>query len=149
MRLWSLHPKYLDCRGLGALWREGLLANKCLVYLKLGKKMGYQNHGQLVRFKEVPCSISNIARYLLHVYLEASNRGYNYNAEKVPLHEKHTLMPVTQGQLAYEFQWLLQKLKVRDPERYEKLKSTKPNEIETHPLFRIVDGDIEEWEAVK
>jgi len=25
MRLWTLHPKYLDARGLVALWREGLL----------------------------------------------------------------------------------------------------------------------------
>ena len=26
MRLWSLHPRYLDRQGLTALWREGLLA---------------------------------------------------------------------------------------------------------------------------
>ena len=30
MRLWSLHPKYLDARGLVALWREGLLAQAVL-----------------------------------------------------------------------------------------------------------------------
>ncbi|MFR6354685.1 pyrimidine dimer DNA glycosylase/endonuclease V, partial [Akkermansia sp.] len=28
MRLWSLHPSYLDSAGLVALWREGLLARK-------------------------------------------------------------------------------------------------------------------------
>ena len=26
MRLWSIHPKYLDAKGLVALWREALLA---------------------------------------------------------------------------------------------------------------------------
>ncbi|WP_338140756.1 pyrimidine dimer DNA glycosylase/endonuclease V [Candidatus Nitrotoga sp. 1052] len=26
MRLWTLHPCYLDSRGLVALWREALLA---------------------------------------------------------------------------------------------------------------------------
>jgi len=26
MRLWTVHPKYLDARGLGAVWREALLA---------------------------------------------------------------------------------------------------------------------------
>ncbi|WP_368086417.1 pyrimidine dimer DNA glycosylase/endonuclease V [Nitrosomonas sp. Nm34] len=26
MRLWSIHPKYLDAKGLLALWREGLQA---------------------------------------------------------------------------------------------------------------------------
>ncbi|HEU5178767.1 MAG TPA: pyrimidine dimer DNA glycosylase/endonuclease V, partial [Burkholderiales bacterium] len=30
MRLWSLHPKYLDARGLVALWREALLAQAVL-----------------------------------------------------------------------------------------------------------------------
>ena len=25
MRIWSLHPKYLDTKGLVALWRETLL----------------------------------------------------------------------------------------------------------------------------
>jgi hypothetical protein len=30
MRLWTLHPKYLDARGLVALWREALLVQKVL-----------------------------------------------------------------------------------------------------------------------
>ncbi|WP_223209021.1 pyrimidine dimer DNA glycosylase/endonuclease V [Pyrococcus furiosus] len=38
--LWSLHPKYLDSKGLVALWREGLLAKKVLE----GKTRSYRNH---------------------------------------------------------------------------------------------------------
>ena len=30
MRIWSLHPKYLDAKGLVALWRETLLARNVL-----------------------------------------------------------------------------------------------------------------------
>jgi hypothetical protein len=30
LRLWSIHPKYLDATGLVALWREALLAQKVL-----------------------------------------------------------------------------------------------------------------------
>jgi len=30
MRLWTIHPKYLDRQGLLALWREALLAQKVL-----------------------------------------------------------------------------------------------------------------------
>ncbi len=30
MRLWSLHPRYLDAKGLVALWREALLARAVL-----------------------------------------------------------------------------------------------------------------------
>jgi len=40
MRLWSIHPKYLDLIGLVALWREGLLAKKVLE----GKTKRHKNH---------------------------------------------------------------------------------------------------------
>ena len=46
MRLWTLHPKYLDARGLVALWREGLLARAVL----RGATRGYRHHPQLHRF---------------------------------------------------------------------------------------------------
>ena len=40
MRIWSLHPKYLDAKGIVALWRETLLAKHVLE----GKTKGYKNH---------------------------------------------------------------------------------------------------------
>src|SRR5262249_31313629 len=43
MRLWSLHPSLLDARGLVALWRETLLAQKKLE----GKTNGYIHNPQL------------------------------------------------------------------------------------------------------
>ena len=43
MRLWTVHPKYLDVRGLGALWREALLARAVL----RGQTRGYKRHPQL------------------------------------------------------------------------------------------------------
>jgi len=50
MRLWSLHPRYLDAKGLNALWREGLLARKVLE----NETRGYQKHPQLERFRSQP-----------------------------------------------------------------------------------------------
>jgi Pyrimidine dimer DNA glycosylase len=47
MRIWSLHPRYLDRQGLTAGWREGLLAQKVLT----GTTKGYRNHPQLRRFR--------------------------------------------------------------------------------------------------
>ena len=47
MRLWTLHPKYLDAQGLVALWREGLLARAVL----RGMTKGYRHHPQLQRFR--------------------------------------------------------------------------------------------------
>ena len=72
MRLWSLHPKYLDSKGLTALWREGLLARAVLK----GKTRGYKNHPQLIKFKNLTNPISFIDSYLLNVYKESELRSY-------------------------------------------------------------------------
>jgi hypothetical protein len=60
MRLWTLHPKYLDAQGLVALWREGLLAQKVL----RGRTRGYRHHPQLARFRAQADPVASIARYL-------------------------------------------------------------------------------------
>ena len=39
---------------------------------------------------------------------------------------------------------LLNKLKIRDPEKCKALKKIKT--IETHSLFKVIDGEIESWE---
>src|SRR5665213_874155 len=50
MRLWTLHPRYLDAQGLVAAWREALLAQKVLE----GATRGYTRHPQLIRFQSHP-----------------------------------------------------------------------------------------------
>ncbi|KUO92684.1 MAG: hypothetical protein AT710_02480 [Thermocladium sp. ECH_B] len=143
MRLWSLHPKYLDKPGLLGLWRESLLAQKVL----LGKTKGYKNHPQLIRFKRASDPILYIGTYLYYVYLEGKGRGYNFNKDKIINYDLKLKMPVTIGQVNFEFQHLLEKLKVRDKKKYEEIKDEKI--IEPNPIFYIVDGDIEEWEKDK
>lgn len=44
MRLWTLHPKYLDPKGLVALWRETLLAQRVLA----GRTRGYRFDESLI-----------------------------------------------------------------------------------------------------
>lgn len=141
MRLWSLHPKYLDAKGLVALWMESLLAQKVLI----GATKGYKNHPQLDRFKKHQNPISAIGFYLYHVYKEGNIRGYNFAKEKIlAINKEITTMKVNMGQILFEFEHLMKKLKTRAPERYEEL--LKINEIEPHPIFKIVEGDIELWE---
>jgi hypothetical protein len=50
VRLWSLHRQYLDVKGLVAVWREAVLAQK----VRAGDAQGYRNHPQLNRFKRQP-----------------------------------------------------------------------------------------------
>jgi len=142
MRLWSIHPGYLDSKGLVALWREALLAQNVL----LGKTKGYKNHPQLIRFKNADNSEAAIASYLRCVADEADKRNYKFDRGKIPISSECSRLEVAEGQLEYEFKHLLSKLKVRDPSRHEELKSIK--KIETHPLFIKVNGGIEKWEVI-
>jgi len=143
MRLWSIHPKYLDAKGLVALWREALLAQNVL----LGRTKGYRNHPQLMRFRSSGDPEAAIACYLRAVADEADRRGYRFDRNKIVGNGACSTIPVNEGQIAYEFRHLLNKLKVRDPKRYELLESLK--EIALHPLFERVAGDVEAWEVVK
>jgi hypothetical protein len=143
MRLWSLHPKYLDKLGLLGLWRECLLAQKVLQ----GKTKGYKNHPQLIRFKRTRDPILYIGTYLYYVYLEGRRRGYNFNKDKIIKYDLKLKMPVTIGQINFEFKHLLKKLKVRDMKKYEEIRNEKT--IEPNPIFYIIDGDIEDWEKDK
>ena len=142
MRLWSLHPKYLDSRGLVALWREGLLAQAVLN----GETRGYTHHPQLKRFQESAAPRSALAAYLRVVHAESVRRGYHFDGSKIGPGENAELIAVTRGQLNYEWEHLKAKLQRRDPAGWEQIKLlTRPA---PHPLFRIKPGPIEGWEVV-
>lgn len=141
MRLWSIHPKYLDTKGLVALWRESLLAQEALI----SKTKPYKNHPQLQRFKKQLDPISAIGSYLRYICEEAKRKGYHFNKEKILiLSKKRRLIRVSRRQLLFELEHLKQKLRTRDPRKYNLLLKIK--EIEPHPIFQIVEGDIEKWE---
>lgn len=140
MRLWTVHPKYLDARGLVALWRETLLAQKVL----RGDTKGYRNHPQLIRFKEQTDPVAYLATYLRFIHQEAVSRGYNFDGTKIAGGRSQRRMKCSRGQLLFEWQHLKRKLKVRDPIKHAEIKrSSYPD---AHPLFVIVDGDVETWE---
>lgn len=125
-----------------ALWREGLLAKKVLE----GKTRGYRNHPQLERFKNHSEPLKAINAYLFEVWREAERRGYRFDIRKIEVVELKEKVPVTKGQLEYEFNHLLKKLQKRDLKRYEILKREK--NIEANPVFVVVEGGVETWERV-
>lgn len=141
MRLWTLHPKYLDTKGLLALWREALLAQKVL----RGQTVGYTNHPQLIRFKAHSDPAAAIATYLQLVYQEAASRGYHFSRDKIYVDEQAIRIVSTQGQLMYEWEHLKQKLNQRDRIKYEAIAAV--TEPEAHPMFDIIAGGVESWEA--
>ena len=143
MRLWSLNPFYLDQKGLGAVWREGLLAQEVL----MGKTRGWKNHPQLIRFKNHNDPINAIGFYLLKIFEEGCNRGYSFNKLKITKAVgKVDKIKISKGQLAYEFKILKDRVQKRNYRKFLELFEFCRKEAfpKPHPLFHAVDGEVEQ-----
>ena len=140
MRIWTLHPRYLDTKGLLAAWREGLLAQKVL----RGETRGYTRHPQLRRFQTQKFPVATVSNYLRGIANEADARGYKFDRSKISGRGRNLKLIETRGQLLYEWSHLKRKLRTRSPKLYRvccKIGIPKP-----HPIFRIVPGPIRDWE---
>jgi Pyrimidine dimer DNA glycosylase len=140
VRLWTLHPRYLDARGLVALWREGLLARAVLK----GATRGYRHHPQLERFRSHAAPRAAINTYLRVVAAEAASRGYSFDSRKLGPERRGLKLTTTRGQLRYEWRHLLRKLAERNPGVYARWRRERAPEA--HPVFRVVRGKVEPWE---
>jgi hypothetical protein len=140
MRIWTVHPQYLDTKGLVAAWREGLLAQKVL----RGKTRGYKRHPQLRRFQQRKKPVQAIARYLTGIANEAERRGYRFDRTKISPRVIGGKLIETRGQLLFEWSHLKRKLRRRAPKVYRTC--CKIDIPKAHPLFRIVAGPIRDWE---
>ena len=134
----------------------------------------YKNHPQLERFRNVynPAKGLNplyyLGLYLLDIIKEADGRGYSFDIEKIkhiPTKPREYQLTVTTGQLDYEFKLLQNKLlfgrenlsalpKYIENHRLflEHNKNWMDNIGEIiipHPLFKVIEGDIEKWERIK
>ena len=140
MRLWTLHPRYLDPQGLVAAWREALLAQKVL----RGATRGYRHHPQLGRFRAAPDPLAAIARFLLALAAEAQRRGYRFDVRKIAGPGGAPQIRETRGQLDCEWAHLQRKLNARAPALARQWRGVvKP---QAHPLFRIMAGGVRAWE---
>jgi hypothetical protein len=140
MRLWTLHPRYLDPKGLVAAWREALLAQKVL----RGGTKGYRHHPQLIRFQSQADPVAAIAAFLKGLSAEAKSRGYHFDATKISRRRFKGRIPETRGQLAFEWRHLRGKLRARAPRLAREHRGV--SAPEAHPLFRIVAGGRRPWE---
>jgi len=174
VRLWSVHPRYLDTAGLTACWREALLAQKVLT----GMTRGYRRHPQLERFLQgsalsaarttprnpqdlslrgtdpaessgggPPWPGDRVVAYLHGVADEADARGYRYDRSRIA-GPRRAVEPVdvTDGQVAYEWRLLRTKLATRSPVVLDRWRDVVVPEV--HPLFVVVAGPVARWEVV-
>ena len=140
MRLWSLHPQYLDPQGLVALWREGLLARAVL----RGETRGYTRHPQLQRFQAHATPRLAINTYLAEVHAEAGLRGYRFDRSKLGPARPGLRLAVPRGQLEHEWRHLLRKLEVRNPALHARWR-TEARPL-AHPMIDVVPGPVAAWE---
>ena len=141
MRLWTLHPKYLDAKGLVAAWREALLAQAVL----RDRTTGYRRHPQLIRFRRSRSPVRSIGSYLHALHVEARRRGYRFDRGKIAYPGGRSRLKATLGQLGYEWKHLRAKLAIRDKAWLASLgRVARPD---AHPTFRVVTGDVEDWEV--
>jgi len=133
MRLWTIHPKYLDHKGLVALWREALLAQRVLQ----NKTKGYRNHPQLIPFKNTDNPLGAIGNYLEEIYKESLKRGYHFNKTKINSNRLTSKIEVKSEQIKYEFEHLKEKLKKRAIKAYQKIKTVQSPEV--NPIFILTE----------
>lgn len=141
MRLWSIAPDQLDRAALVAGWREGLLAQKVL----RGLTSGYRSHPQLDRFRSLPDPVAGICTWLHGLADAADRRAYRFDRSRVVLPPTgcDIRLAVTDGQLAFEWQHLLAKVRARDVAWLAALGEAAPR---PHPMLDVVPGPIAHWE---
>jgi len=139
MRLWTLHPRHLDPKGLVALWREALLAQRVLA----GRTRGYRHHPQLARFQASRRPLAAIGAYLEGVLREARARGYAFDPTLILERGARTKLRATLGQIRFERRHLARKLASRHPVSLARLER---GPLAAHPLFRLVPGGVADWE---
>jgi hypothetical protein len=100
-----------------------------------------------VRFRRANSPVRAIAAYLRAVHAEAVRRGYRFDAGKIGRGGEAEKIPVTRGQVEYEWGLLKEKLARRSPARLEKIRETRKPRV--NPVFRIVRGRVETWEKVR
>jgi hypothetical protein len=88
-----------------------------------------------------------LGSYLLAILEESQRRGYNYDGSKIDEpRESVEAISITNGQLVYELKILMERLEDRAPDRFEELRRMDIGVPMPNPVFRVVEGDVEDWE---
>jgi hypothetical protein len=85
-----------------------------------------------------------IGAFLAGLAAEAKIRGYHFDTSKIARSRFTGQLEETDGQLLYEWKHLRAKLRLRAPETYRRIRGVELPEA--HPLFRIIPGEVQEWE---
>jgi len=139
VRIWSVHPRFLDRQGLLGCWRETLLAQAVLA----GDTRGYTRHPQLERFRAAADPMGAVGAYLRGLADDGERRGYRLDRRRIRTADSRIRLEVAIGQLEHEWLRLGAKLEGRSPAAADAWRAAEP---QPHPLFQVVPGGVAGWE---
>lgn len=145
MRIWSIHPKYLDRQGLGGAWKEAHQAQAILRRHIVGGQpfadIPYGMHPQLDRLKAQPDPLGALGLVMTTIRDEGISRGYSYKAAILRVDQSARFW-ISEAQLAYERLHMMRKLRNRDPARADALLEIP----DVMPMVDFIGGGIASWE---
>lgn len=133
MRIWKVHPKYLDQKGLSGQWFEAIIAKNSLI-----SKDGYwYNNPQMDIFKNSEDPIDAVNSYLEEVWVEGIRRGYKFKSEYFDDYCPLVTIPITHEDLYSDMNLLGDRVHKRDIDWYNDIWMTGMRVV-PHPLFKVI-----------
>lgn len=148
MRLWSIHPQYLDTKEFVACWKDAIDAS---AIIKRDDRNIHKIYPQLSRFNDIIPSKPAINKYLMFMYYNSIIRGYRFKHKNIDFKEIEKnpgiRILVTRGQLNHELKIVRKILEDRDSELLDS-PIYSYREVEPNPMFMVITGGIEQWEVL-
>ena len=134
MNLWSFHPKYLDEKGLRAVWQDALFAQNVLS----GRIKDHRKYyPQLMKFNNYFEPLAAIGAYLGFIYDDGVERGIIFQEHKIMHRSKReNIFQVDRERLEDEFEQYKRKMQTVSMLQTAKLRQV--SKVEPHPIFEVV-----------
>ena len=145
MRVWTIHPRYLDRKELRLSWSSGLKALKVLSQPKIYNR--FQSGLSVFRTQSEP--LFALTSYLLEIAKEGKRRGMDMDVSNLPKLPKdfRLKIPVSVQRVRSDRQLLIKHLARIGKKHVEKFESMRASL--THPLFFLhTDDKPGAWELI-
>jgi len=134
VRLWTLHPRYLDDSTLREAWRDGLTARRRLA---AGPDLNTSDP-VLLELAATRKPLATVDRYLRSLFEEARRRGKAFDLSRLGTATDAQSIPISSERVRQDWAELMGVIERRDPDRHARLKNLQRPHC--HPAFRRHQG---------
>jgi hypothetical protein len=132
MKLWHIHPSYLDKELIDQLWEDGLKMQDAII------NYTYDNGHKEVLDHENPTAF--IGMYLTGVVRAAhANHDYDHDFSKIMDIQPTLPLPVSKALLYEEWCELQEELQERNPGKMQLNDAEDVNAIKAHSMFYVME----------